>query len=98
MKTFPTVAARTEHNRINTCFESIDQTPVTLPAVGTKGDYVMPAIITSDGVVHAPGFRVACTVSLHIGKFGLQLTEDARPRFAIECHFSSFEPATPATA
>lgn len=93
--TFPTVQDRTEYHRANTCFQSIDQTPIVLPPVGTLGDYVMPAIVTSDGVMHAPGFRVACKVALHIGKFGLQLQEIDRPRFAIECHFSSFEPLTP---
>lgn len=92
MKTFPSIAERSEFNQMNTCFESIDQTPVTLPAVGTLGDYVMPAIVTSDGIEHASGFRVPCKVALRIGKFGLKLIETDRPRFAIECHFSSFEP------
>lgn len=78
---------------MNTCFHSIDQTPVVLPEIGACGYYVMPPIITSDGVENAPGFRVACVVSLHIGKFGLRLIEIDRPSFAIECHYSSFEVA-----
>lgn len=77
---------------MNTCFHSTVPAPAELPAIGTEGDYVMPPIVTSDGVQHAPGFRVPVRVSAHIGTFGLQLEETARPRFAIECHFSSFEP------
>lgn len=75
---------------MNTCFQSIDQTPVVLPAIGALGDYVMPPII-SNGCQLAAGFRVACKVISHIGSFGVQLQELDRPRFAIECHHSSFE-------
>jgi hypothetical protein len=81
---------------MNTCFHSIDQTPVVLPAIGTEGEYVMPPIITSEGIEHAPGFRVPVRVIMHIGKFGLQLEEIARPNFAIECHYTSFEAHLPA--
>lgn len=77
---------------MNTCFQSDTPAPDALPAIGTLGDYVCPPIVTSDGVQHAPGFRVACKVILHIGEFGLQLEELDRPSFAIECHHSSFEP------
>lgn len=80
---------------MNTCFHSIDQTPVTLPAIGTEGDYVLPPIVTSDGIEHAPGLRIPCRVCLHIGKFGVQLEEIDRPKFAIECHYSSFEAYKP---
>ena len=62
-----------------------------LPAIGTRGDYILPAIIVR-GVQLAPEVRYPVEVVGHIGVFRLQLQELQNRRMHIETHYTSFQP------
>ncbi len=64
----------------------------TLPAIGTRGDYVLPAIIVQR-VQLAAAVRYPVEVVGHIGTFGLLLREIRNPRLHIQTHFTCFEPS-----
>lgn len=75
---------------MNSCLTSDIPAPITLPAIGTFGNYVMPAII-SEGRILAKETRTPVKVVGHIGAFGLHLQELACDRLRIETHFTAFE-------
>lgn len=79
---------------MNTCFQSDISAPVALPAIGSLGDYIMPAIV-SGGRVLAKESRTPVKVIGHIGTFGLHLQELRCERLRIETHFTSFESSNP---
>lgn len=75
---------------MNSCLTSDIPAPAVLPAIGTFGNYVMPAII-SEGRILAKETRTPVKVISHIGTFGLHLQELACERLRIETHFTAFE-------